>query len=70
MLLSRGTIFRLACPEELLYADDLALVSDTVEGLKRRLEARKSKLESESLRVNVKIKIIASKLNAGILKFV
>ena len=30
---------RSRCPEELLYADDLALVSELLEGLKGRLEA-------------------------------
>ena len=30
---------RPACPEELLYADDLVLVSETLEDLKGRLES-------------------------------
>ena len=42
------------CPEELLYADDLALVSGLLEGLKGRLEAWKGALEPKGLRVNVK----------------
>ena len=29
---------RSGCPEELLYDDNLALVSETLQGLKRRLE--------------------------------
>ena len=33
---------RSGCPEELLYADDLAFVSETLEGLKGRLEVRKT----------------------------
>ena len=33
---------RSGCPEELLYADDLAFVSETLEGLKGRLEAWKA----------------------------
>ena len=32
---------KLWCPEELLYADDLALASEKCEGLKGRLEAWK-----------------------------
>ena len=33
---------RSGCPEELLYADDLAFVSETLQGLKGRLEAWKT----------------------------
>ena len=42
------------CPEELPYADNMELVSETHEGLKGRLEAWKGVLESKGLRVNVK----------------
>ena len=41
-------------PKKLLYAVDLALVSETLEDLEGRLEAWKGALESEWLRVNVK----------------
>ena len=40
---------RSRCPRELIYADDLALESETLESLKRRVEACKG-----ALRVNVK----------------
>ena len=35
-------------PEKLLYADGLAIVSETFEGLKKRLEVRKGLLEERS----------------------
>ena len=38
---------RLGYPEELLYSDDLALVSETYEDLEGRLEAWKGAVESE-----------------------
>ena len=44
---------RSECPEELLYDDDLALVSETLESLKGRLEAWKGALESKRLKANV-----------------
>ena len=44
---------RSECPEELLHDDDLALVSETLESLKRRLEAWEGALESKGLRANV-----------------
>ena len=44
---------RSECPEELLYDDDLALVSEPLESLKGRLEAWKGALESKGLRANV-----------------
>ena len=43
--------------EELLYADDLALVSKALEGLKGGLEAWKGALESEGLRGKAKTMI-------------
>ena len=54
------------CPEELLYADDLGLVTETLEGLKGRLERLKGALESKGLRVTVKkTKVIISSENPG-----
>ena len=38
---------RSQCQEELLYSDDLTLVSETLEGLKGRLESWKEALESK-----------------------
>ena len=53
--------FRVSCPWELLYADDLAISSDPLVDLKNRLATRKTSLESHSLRVNVnKTKILVS----------
>ena len=40
---------RSGCPEELLYADDLALVSETLAGLIEKLESWKSAMESKGL---------------------
>ena len=45
---------RVGCPEELLYGNDLTLVSEILQGLKGRLEAWKGALESKGLRVKVK----------------
>ena len=45
---------RSGCPEELLYADDLALVSETLAELIEKLESWKSAMESKGLRVNLK----------------
>ena len=57
---------RSGCPEELLYADDLALVSETVELLKDKLEAWKHSLELGGLRVNLrKTKVMVSGCEVG-----
>ena len=40
---------RSGCSEELLYADDLALVSETLAGLIEKLESWKSAMESKGL---------------------
>lgn len=61
---SLSTEIRSGCPEGLLYTDDLALVSETLEGLKRRLEDWKGASESKGLRANVKTKMIISSKNA------
>ena len=53
--------FRVSCPWELLYADDLAILSDSLADLKNRLAAWKTSLEPHGLRVNVeKTKIMVS----------
>ena len=52
---------RIGCPWELLYADDLVIISDHVEDLKIQLQAWRTFLETRGLRTNVgKIKILAS----------
>ena len=48
-----STEFRVSCPWELLYADDLAILSDSLANLKNRLAAWNTLLESYSLRANV-----------------
>ena len=53
--------FRVSCPWELLYADDLAILSDSLETLKSKLSTWKTTLESYGLRVNVdKTKVLVS----------
>ena len=57
---------RSGSPTELLYADDFAMVSESFEGLKRKLEVFKESLESKGLGVKVeKMKIIISFEKAG-----
>ena len=41
------------CSEELLYADNLALVNEILEGLKGRLEVKYVALKLKGLMVNV-----------------
>ena len=51
--------FRVSCPWELLYADDLAILSDSLADLKNRIPAWKTSLESCGLPVNInKTKIL------------
>ena len=45
---------QIGCNEELLYASDLILVRQPLEGLKVRLGDRKGALKSKGLRANVK----------------
>ena len=47
-----STEIRPVCPEELLYAHDLVLVSDSLESLKERLEAKKRVLDSKGFSIN------------------
>ena len=57
---------RSGCPKELLYADDLAIVSETIETLNVKLEAWKHCLEAGGLRVNLgKTKIMVSGCDVG-----
>ena len=47
--------------KEILYADDLVLMSETMEGLKERFQKWRSTLESKGLKVNLgKTKVIVS----------
>ena len=48
--------FKVGCPYELLYADDLVLMSETLEDLKEKLTIWKNNIEGKGLRVNVEKK--------------
>ena len=57
--------FRIRCPWELLYADDLVIVAESLEELKIRLKNWKSGLEEKGLKVNVgKTKVLCSRHDA------
>ena len=45
--------FRHCCPWELLYADDLVIMADSLEALKFRFQCWKSNLEAKGLKVNI-----------------
>ena len=54
--------FRTGCPWELLYADDLALIAETLPELERKFQSWKQGLESKGLRVNLaKTKVLVSR---------
>ena len=56
--------FRTGCPWKLLYADDLVIVDETLEGLLSRLRSWKTEMEGKGLRVNTdQTKIMISGLN-------
>ena len=53
--------FRTGCPWELLYADDLVLIADTLPELKMKLSSWKEAIEKKGLRINMsKPKILIS----------
>ena len=55
--------------KELLYADDLVLMSKTMEGLKERFWNSKDALKSKSLKVNIiKAKVMVSGLEGNLFK--
>ena len=59
--------FKVGCPYELLYADDLVLMSETLEDLKEKLTIWKNNIEGKGLRVNVeKTKILCSRHNSEV----
>ena len=45
--------FRTGCPWELLYADDLVIIAETLSELLERFRVWKANLESKGLHVNV-----------------
>uniref|UniRef100_A0A0L8HJT1 Zinc finger PHD-type domain-containing protein n=1 Tax=Octopus bimaculoides TaxID=37653 RepID=A0A0L8HJT1_OCTBM len=50
------------CPWELLYADDLALIAESLSALEEKLQVWKQGLESKGFRVNLaKIKVLISR---------
>lgn len=51
--LARG--FLTGCPWEILYADDLGIVAESINELLRKLSTWKSKIEAKGLRVNMYI---------------
>ena len=58
--------FRVGCPWELLYADDLVLMAETLEDLKRNLTSWKDNIEAKGIRVNVnKTKLVCNKHNSS-----
>ena len=60
--------FRTGCPWELLYADDLVLVAETMEELVGKFEKWKTGLEDKGLRVNAaktKVMISSSEVRSG-----
>ena len=57
--------FRTACPWELLYADDLVIISDSIKDLVARLNRWNVNLEKHSLKVNAsKTKVLISNPDA------
>ena len=59
--------FRVGCPWELLNADDLVLMSETLEDLKKKRTIWKDNIEAKGLRVNVnKTKRVCSKRNSSV----
>ena len=59
--------FKVDCPWELLYADDLVLMSETLEDLKNKLTIWKDNIEAKGLRVNDnKTKLVWSTHNSSV----
>ena len=57
--------FQTGCPWELLYADDLVIIAETLSELLEKFQTWKANLECKGLRVNVgKTKILVSAPNA------
>ena len=53
--------FRTGCPWEILYADDLVIIAESLDELLRKLATWKQKLETKGLRINMgKTKIMIS----------
>ena len=53
-------------PWELLYADDLVIIADSFEELKRKMENWKNEIEKKGLKVNIgKTKVLCSEYGKG-----
>ena len=57
------------CPWELLYADDLVIIADTLEELKSRLRTWKLHMETKGSVNMGKTKIMCSRKGMNILKY-
>uniref|UniRef100_UPI00397F9C9D hypothetical protein n=1 Tax=Salmonella sp. s55962 TaxID=3159685 RepID=UPI00397F9C9D len=58
--------FRTGCPWELLYADHLVLIAETLEELVVKLKTWKGGMEAKGLRVNIKkTKVLISGFDVG-----
>ena len=56
--------FKVGCSWELLYADDLLLMAETLENLKKKLTNWKENIKAKGLLLNVnKTKLVCSKRN-------
>ena len=54
--------FKAGCPWELLYADDLLLIAESIADLEKKFHIWKQSLESRSLQVNLaKTKVLVSR---------
>ena len=61
--------FRTGCPWELLYADDLVIMDESLEGLQHKVQMWKSGMEEKGLRVNMgKTKVMISGPQLNVLK--
>ena len=61
--------FRTGCPWELLYADDLVIIAESVDVLRKKLGTWKSNMENKGLRVSMKkTKILFSGRHMNMLK--
>ena len=59
--------FRVGCPWELLYTDDLVLMAETLEDLKKKLTIWKDNIAAKGLPVKVnKTKLVCSKHNSSV----
>ena len=61
--------FRTGCPWELLYADDMVAIADSIDSLIEKVENWKTGMEKKGLRVNMgKTKVLMSGYNLDVLK--